>query len=76
VHYFYDSYEINGETGDMIQLEVGEQFGTNVQTATILNIDYQQNILILDRPLQWSAGQGISLLYTGLAPDVGAFEKQ
>lgn len=75
VHYFYDSYNINGEIGDTIQLEAGGQLDVNVQTATILSIDYQQNTLVLDEALQWSAGQGVSLLYAGSAPDVGAFEK-
>jgi len=87
-NYFYDSYNINGEIGDTIQLENSVQFETatqlettnqvdpNVQTATIVSIDYQQNTLALDKPLQWSAGQGVSLLYVGSAPDVGAFEKQ
>lgn len=75
-HYFYDSYDINGETGDTIQLESVDPLDTNVQTARILSIDYQQNTLVLDKPLQWSAGQGVSLLYAGSAPDVGAFEKQ
>ncbi len=37
-------------------------------------MDYVNNILTLDQPLAWNAGQGVSLQYGGKAPDLGAFE--
>ncbi len=66
--YFYDGYQIPGESGDEIQLE------GQTQTAIILSIDYTANTLTLDRPLDWNADQGVSLKYNGSAPDVGAHE--
>jgi hypothetical protein len=66
--YFCDGYGIEGLAGDVIQLE-----GQHV-TATIVAIDYASRVLTLDRALTWSAGQGVSLVYAGLAPDIGAFE--
>jgi hypothetical protein len=68
VRYFYDGFTISGEKADSIQLE------NSSDTATIVSIDYQQNALILDKALQWTQGQGVSLVYTGSAPDIGAFE--
>lgn len=67
VRYFYDGYDIEGETGDLIQLEKGGR-------ARIVSIDYEANILILDRELIWDKGQGISLSYSGFAPDMGPYE--
>jgi hypothetical protein len=69
VRYFYDGFTIPGENADTIQLE------NSGDTATVVSIDYQQNTLILDKALQWSQGQGVSLIYTGSAPDIGAFER-
>ena len=37
-------------------------------------VDYAQNTITVDKALTWQAGQGLSLPYTGPAPDLGAFE--
>jgi hypothetical protein len=66
VWYFTDGYGVID--GDRIQLE------SQLEVASILNIDYENRILILDRPMSWVAGQGVSLAYKGNAPDIGAFE--
>lgn len=66
--YFYDGYGIAGEQGDTIQLQGG------TTTARIVAINYTTNTLTLDRPLSWSAGQGVALRFSGKAPDIGAFE--
>ncbi len=65
--YFYDGNNIQGEQGDMIQLENGG-------TARITNINYATNTLTLDTSLTWDIGEGVSLKYKGLAPDIGAYE--
>jgi hypothetical protein len=67
--WFYDGFGIPGETGDEIQLEGG------TQRAVVLAVDHGANTLTLDRELAWTDGQGVSLVYTGSAPDVGAFER-
>lgn len=54
--------------GDRIQLE-GQKQG-----ATILSIDHETNTITVDRDLSYRKGQGVSLEYSGLAPDPGAFE--
>ena len=64
--YFFDGYGI--VDGDLIQLE------GQTQTARITNVDYDNNILTVDRSLAWSADQGVSLPYSGEAPDIGAYE--
>lgn len=64
--YFIDGFGLI--KGDMVQLE------GQTEKALIVNIDYRKNLLILDRPLTWSAGQGVSLSYSGAAPDIGVFE--
>lgn len=66
--YFYDGYGITGETGDLIQLQGG------TTTVRIVRVDYTTNTLTLDRPLSWTAGQGVTLQFGGSAPDIGAFE--
>jgi hypothetical protein len=66
--YFYDGFRIPGERGDEIRL-VGSG-----ETARVLHVDYTARLLTLDRPLTWTAGQGVALAYEGSAPDLGAFE--
>jgi len=64
--YFMDGWGII--EGDIIQLE------RNPQTARIIAVDYEENILIVDVSLSWEAGQGVSLDFKGYSPDIGAFE--
>jgi len=66
--YFYDGFGIEGETGDVIQLE------GQAETSEIDSIDYASNTITLKDGLTWTAGRGISLAYNGNAPDLGAFE--
>jgi hypothetical protein len=66
--FFYDGYQIPGESGDEIQIE------GQTRTARVVSIDYNSNTLVLDTPLDWSDSQGVSLHYNGSAPDVGAYE--
>jgi hypothetical protein len=40
----------------------------------IVDVDYSRNTIIVDNPLKWSIGQGVSLPYIGKVPDIGAFE--
>ncbi len=68
VGYFYDGFGISGEQGDLIQLR------GQTQTARILSINYGTNTLTLDRTLAWNSGQGVGLVYSGSAPDIGAYE--
>ncbi|HET6427737.1 MAG TPA: tandem-95 repeat protein, partial [Phycisphaerae bacterium] len=66
--WFYDGYGMAGEEGDLIRLSGGSE------TARVVGIDYEANVLTLDRSLSWTAGEGVSLAYTGAAPDLGAYE--
>ena len=68
--YFYDGWNIEGEEGDMIQIEDT----TETKIARIVDIDYENNIINIDRSLSWEQGDGLSLVYSGSAPDIGAFE--
>lgn len=65
-HYFMDGWGII--EGDVIQLK------GQTQTARIINVDYNSNTLTIDKALEWSANQGLSLSYSGKSPDIGAFE--
>ena len=64
--YFIDGFGII--EGDLIQLE-----GQSI-TARITNVNYDTNTLTVNRSLTWNSGQGVSLAYSGSAPDIGAFE--
>jgi hypothetical protein len=65
-HYFMDGWGII--EGDEIQLE-----GQNI-TARIVQVDYSRNILTINRSLNWSANQGVTLRFNDSAPDMGAVE--
>lgn len=65
-YYFTDGYGI--VNGDRIQLE-----GSN-ETASVVGVDRTTHTLLLSNPLTFVDGQGVSLQYAGLRPDVGAFE--
>lgn len=54
--------------GDELQLE------GSVQKARITDIDYENNIITVDNGLSWTQNMGISLAYSGTAPDLGAYE--
>ncbi|KYK24449.1 hypothetical protein AYK26_06790 [Euryarchaeota archaeon SM23-78] len=64
--YFMDGWGLI--EGDLIQLE-----GQSI-TAHVVSVDYDNNILTVNTPLTWVSNQGISLSYTGSAPDIGAYE--
>ena len=68
--WFYDGYGIPGEVGDEIQ------FQGQSATAIVVGIDYDQDLLYLDRPMSWTDGLGVALRYSGDAPDLGAIEYQ
>ena len=65
--YFIDGWGIPHVQGDEIQLTDGQQ-------ARITNINYDTNLITVDRLLTWTLNQGISLAYEGAAPDLGAYE--
>ncbi len=64
--YFMDGW--GSIEGDLIQLEGQDQ------TARITNVDYDNNIIVVDKSLSWNNSIGISLAYNGSAPDIGAYE--
>jgi len=66
--YFHDGFGIAGVAGDRIQL-AGQTL-----TAQVVDVLGASDVLVLDRALTWSAGQGVALAYSGAAPDIGAFE--
>ena len=68
VLFFSDGYGIDGEPGDLVQLE------GDTARARVVGIDYVTTTLTLSTPLRWRQGQGLSLAYSGIAPDLGAEE--
>ncbi len=65
--YFYDGWGIPGETGDVIKTQNG-------QTTTIQSINYDTNMITVSPAINIVNGEGLSLDYSGSAPDIGAFE--
>jgi hypothetical protein len=53
--------------GDMIQV------GRN-EPVRIQKIDYDKDIIAVERELSWEEGDAVSPPYAGKAPDIGAFE--
>jgi hypothetical protein len=66
--YFMDGWGIEHVLGDEIRLA-----GTT-QRARIIAVNYATNTMTVDRTLTWTQNQGISLIYEGSAPDIGAYE--
>lgn len=64
--YFCDGFGLI--EGDIIQLE------RQSKTSRIIDLDYRNNIITINRSLIWNKGQGVSLNYNGFAPDIGAYE--
>lgn len=64
--FFCDGFGLTN--GDTIQFE-------NQQTTAIVQaINYTTNTLTLTTPLSWQNGQGLSLKYSGKAPEMGVYE--
>ena len=64
--FFSDGFGLTN--GDTIQFE-------NQQTTAIVQaINYTTNTLTLTTPLSWQNGQGLSLKYSGKAPEMGVYE--
>ncbi len=64
--YFYNGFEVT--YGDLIQFEGG------IERARVVEVDYANNTLTVDKSMSWKTGTGITLAYNGSAPDIGAFE--
>jgi len=64
--YFSDGFGVIA--ADTIQLE------GQTKTAVIIGVDYKNNVITVDSRLKWHSGQGVSLAYSGSAPDIGVFE--
>jgi len=64
-YFFFDGFDLTN--GD--QIIIG-----NNSPVTVQNVDYDNNILTINQSISWNAGDGVSLPYNGLAPDIGAFE--
>ena len=54
--------------GDQIQLE------NQTVSLNIVRINYSLNSITVDRNISWTKGQGVGLVYSGSAPDLGAYE--
>lgn len=68
VYPFYDGFGIAGEVGDMIAV------GSPEQQARVIEKDYDNSTLRLDRSVSWQDGDPVSLPWSGAAPDIGAYE--
>ena len=64
--YFCDGFGI--AEGDTIQLE------GQIQKLNILSIDEENSTITVAQTTSWNAGTGVSLVYSGSAPDIGAYE--
>ena len=43
------------------------------QPARVVRVDYDQNMLTLDRPARWQHGEPVNLKHRGPAPEIGPF---
>jgi len=66
--FFYDGFGIPGESGDLVAV------GSPHQVARVLAADWELGTLELDRSITWQAGDPVSLVWDGKAPDIGLYE--
>lgn len=66
--WFFDGFGIPGEKGDLIFI------GPAKTARRVLKADIETHVLTLDRDASWSQGDGVSMPYVGIAPDLGAYE--
>lgn len=64
--YFSDGWGI--VEGDRIQIQ------NSSNPVNIIAIDYSTNVITIDTRITWKNGDGVSLPYSGKAPDIGAHE--
>lgn len=64
--YFTDGFGIEDQ-GDVIQIESNSP-------VRITSVDYHNNVITVNQSISWNDGDGVSLLYYGPAPDIGAYE--
>ena len=64
-YFFSDGFGII--EGDLIRIGTAD-------TVRILSINYSANTLTISEPRSWHTGDGVTLDYNGLAPDIGAIE--
>jgi hypothetical protein len=63
--YFMDGYGMT--TGDVI-------FVGNDENLLILEVVYSTNTIIVNRSITWSDNDPVGLTFSGVAPDIGAYE--
>jgi hypothetical protein len=63
--YFFDGYGVT--EGDLIQI------GRN-SPVRVTSVDYENDVITIDRNVSWKSGDGVGLPYRGPAPDLGAYE--
>lgn len=66
--FFYDSFGIEDEVGDLIAI------GSTDQIARVVGVDRESNEITLDRLVRWDDGVPVSLPWSGHGPDIGAYE--
>lgn len=64
--YFSDGFGISDRSGDQIMI------GSDV--VTITKIDYDTNTISFSPSISWVKGEGVDYLFSGTAPDMGAYE--
>lgn len=63
-------YFCNGfEVGDADTIVVGNNAPVN-----IISIDYENHVITLDKSISWKKNDGVSFVYQGKKPDIGALE--
>lgn len=56
------------------KIKKGEKVRIGDDIAVIRDVDYDSNVIILDRNINFIKGEGVSYEYSGIKPDIGAYE--
>ena len=56
------------------KMQKGERVKIGDDIAIIRDVDYDSNVIVLDRNIDFIKGEGVSYEYSGNKPDIGAYE--
>ncbi len=66
-NFFFDGYNIAGETGDTIKFANGD-------SARITDVDYVTGSVTVNGSVTWGTNEPVALNYLGSGPDIGAYD--
>ena len=59
---------------DGMGVVAGDILRIGKERVKVVKVDYPNHIIQVDQKIRWKKDEGVTLSFTGKAPDIGAFE--